>query len=533
MNLPGLTGSAPVEVAWEKRTPRGQGDRLIVAGLTLLAVALRVPYLGRAYWIDEGITIGISSHRLSQIPTLLHEDGSPPLFYLVLHFWIRAFGTSEIATHFLPLLLSLLCIPAGYWAGREIFGRRAGLVAAALMATSPFLNWYSTETRMYSLVVLLSIVGLTLAWRAFRDRDPGVALGAVVVLAALLYTHNWGLYLTAATGLTLFGVAWYRGDRRLAWWVAGCDAAVFVLWLPWLSVFLYEAGNTAAPWAVRPNLGDFFADPSTALGGTIGILVVPLLVLGAAWSRRAAPTTATMSAAGPLAAIAMSTTLAGFLGAQLEPSWTVRYLAVIVGPFLLAAAGALSASRPGWWVAMGTCVLLVAWALIGLVLPNPNARYAKDNMAAVARAASARLKPGDLVVITQTEQTAVAAHYLPGGLEYVTPTGPVSDTGVVDWRDIVGRLQQAVPCQAVAPSLDALPVGAAVLEINPARALGQSGTAWSRAVRYQLVAVDDLIARDPALKPVAVYQPGLKRAPYAPVYGVLFVKTDDRAACPA
>ncbi len=531
MNLPGLTGSAPVEVAWEKRTPVLERDRLIVAGLTLLAMALRVPYLGRAYWIDEGITIGISSHHVARIPALLHEDGSPPLFYVVLHFWIRAFGTSEIATHFLPLLLSLLCVPAGYWAGRELFGRRAGLAAAALMATNPFLNWYSTETRMYSMVVLFSIVGLTLAWRAFRDRNLRAALGSVVAFAALLYTHNWGLYLTAATGLTLFGVAWYRGDRTLAWWVAGCQAVVFVLWLPWLPAFLYEAGNTAAPWAVRPNLGDFFADPSTALGGTIGILVVPLLVLGAAWSRRAAPARA-MSAAGPLAAIAMLTTLAGFLGAQLEPSWTVRYLAVIVGPFLLAAAGALAASRPGWWVAMGASVLLVGWALIGLVLPNPNARYAKDNMAAVARAAAARLHPGDLVVVTQTEQTAVAAHYLPSGLEYVTPTGPVTDTGVVDWRDIVGRLQQAVPCQAVAPSLDALPVGATVLEVNPARALGQSGTAWSRAVEYQLVAVDDLIAQDPALKQVAVYRPGLKRTPYAPVYGVLFVKTSDLPACP-
>jgi 4-amino-4-deoxy-L-arabinose transferase-like glycosyltransferase len=499
-----------------------------------------VPYLGRAYWIDEGISIGIASHHLSQIPALLHEDGSPPLFYLLLHVWIRAFGTSEIATHALPLLVSLACIPVGYWAGREVFGRRAGLVAAALMATNPFLNWYSTETRMYPLVVLLSTVGLTLAWRAFRDRSQRDALAAVVAFAALLYTHNWGLYLTVATGLILFGVAWFRGDHGLAWRVVGCEAAIFLLWLPWLPAFLYQAGNTAAPWAVRPDLAYFFADPSTALGGTIGILVVPLLVLGAVWSRRAAPAAvwsrraapaAAMWAAGPIAAIGMLTTVAGFLGAQLDPSWTVRYLAVIVAPFLLAAAGALSASRQGSRVAVIICSLLAGWAVIGLVLPNPGARYAKDNMAAVARAAAARLEPGDLVVVTQTEQTAVAAHYLPGGLDYVTPTGPVWDPGVVDWRNIAGRLEQAVPCEAVAPSLDALPVGAAVLEINPARALGKSGTLWSRAVYHQLVAVNDLIIQDPALKLVAVYQPHLKPAPYAPVYGMLFVKTSELPAC--
>jgi hypothetical protein len=530
LSAPELTASAPVEVARARRTPWRQHDGVLIGILVLLAVALRVPYLGRAYWIDEGISIGISSHHLSQIPGLLHEDGSPPLFYLLLHWWMAVFGTSEVATHLLPLLVSLLCIPAGYWAGRELFGRGAGVAAAALMATSPFLNWYSTETRMYTMVVLFSTVGVTLAWKAFRDRSPGVAGVAVVVFAALLYTHNWGIYLTIATGLTLFGTAWWRRDHRLAWWVAGCETAVFLLWLPWLPAFLYQAGNTAAPWAVRPDLSYLVADPSTALGGTIGILVVPLLVLGAVWSGRVAPAAA-MSAAGPIAVIAVLTTLAGFLGAQLQPSWTVRYLAVIVGPFLLAAAGALGASRQGRRVVMVVCSVLVGWALIGLVLPNPGARYAKDNMAAVARAASSRLKPGDLVVVTQTEQTAVAAHYLPAGLEYVTPTGPVSDPGVVDWRNIADRLQQADPCEAVAPSLDALPVGASVMEINPARALGKSGTVWSKAVQHQLVAVDELIIQDPALKLVAVYRPRLKPAPYAPVYGMLFVKTSALTAC--
>jgi 4-amino-4-deoxy-L-arabinose transferase-like glycosyltransferase len=521
---------AQAGVARERRARLLRQDSVIVGGLTLLAIALRVPYLGRAYWIDEGISIGIASHRLSHIPALLHEDGSPPLFYFALHFWVRAFGTSEIATHSLPLALSLACIPAGYWAGREIFGRRAGLVAAALMATNPFLNWYSTETRMYPLVVLFAIVGLTFAWRAFRDRSQRDAMWAVVVFAAILYTHDWGIYLTAATGLTLFTVAWYRGDHRLAWWVAGCGGATFLLWLPWVPAFLYQAGNTAAPWAIRPDLAYFFADPSTALGGTIGIIVVPLLVLGAAWSKRAAPAAA-MSPAGPLAAIGMLTTLAGFLGAQLVPSWTVRYLAVIVAPFLLAAAGALAASRQGRRVAILACSILTGWALIGLVLPNPGARYAKDNMAAVARAASGLLRPGDVVVITQTEQIAVAAHYLPNWLQYVTPTGPVSDPGVVDWRNIADRLRGANPCQAVAPSIDALPVGSAVLEINPDRALGKSGTKWSKAVYQQLVAVGDLIIQDPALKLVAVYNPDLKPAPYAPVYGMLFVKTNYSSAC--
>ena len=76
-------------------------DRTVVAALVVLAFLLRVPNLGRAYWIDEGISVGIASHPLRQIPGLLRQDGSPPLFYVVLHFWMQAFGNSPVNTHLL------------------------------------------------------------------------------------------------------------------------------------------------------------------------------------------------------------------------------------------------------------------------------------------------------------------------------------------------------------------------------------------------------------------------------------------------
>ena len=43
----------------------------------------------RQFWKDEAITTGIASHSLSAIPGVLRHDGSPPLFYLLLHFWMQ------------------------------------------------------------------------------------------------------------------------------------------------------------------------------------------------------------------------------------------------------------------------------------------------------------------------------------------------------------------------------------------------------------------------------------------------------------
>jgi hypothetical protein len=505
-------------------------DRIVVWALVGLAFLLRVPNLGRAYWIDEGISVGIASHPVRQIPGLLKLDGSPPLFYLALHVWMGVFGTSPVGTHLLSLFVSLVAVPLGYWAGCELFDRRAGLAAAALLATNPFLNWYSTETRMYPIVVVLALIGLVCAVRAMRERAWRDVAGAVLAFAALLYTHNWGVYLFAATALILGVAAWARRDKQLALGVAGAAGAVVVLWLPWLPTLVDQVRSTAAPWAISPNIGYFFADQSTALGGTLGVVVAPLLLGAALLVNRRRPA-GENELSRLLAAIAILTALFGWLAAQVEPSWTVRYLAVIVAPFLLAAAGALAWNRAGRAVIAFTCVLLVGWSAIGSLLPNPNADYAKSNVAAVARAAAPELAPGDVVVVTQTEQLAVLAHYLPKGLIYVTPTGPVSDPYVVDWRNIISRLKAARPCATVNPVISTLPFGSHVLEINPVRELGARNSAWYRAVNGQIAAVDRLLALDPGLQAVSSYAEAEKPRPYAPVVGELFARVPGADPC--
>lgn len=507
-------------------------DRLIVAGLVLLALGLRVPTISRYYWIDESISIGIASHPLGQIPALLRLDGSPPLWYVLLHFWLLAFGSTPVSTHVMALLFSLAVVPLAYWSGQQLFGRNAGLCAAALAATNPYLNWYATENRMYTLVVALSLVALTLTVKAVRDRRALDAAGAVVAFAALDYTHNWGLYLTTVTGLVLLWLVWRERDLRLGAWVLGCGAAVFLAYLPWLPSFLEQAAVTAAPWAVAPGLGDLFADPSTAIAGTAGAVVVPALVAAVWWTRRRRLRTPNPTAAF-LAAAAIGTTLIGWVAAQIEPSWTIRYLGVTVAPWLLAAAGTLAVCRFGRRVVYGACAVLAAWAVVGALLPNPHPLDAKDNAAAVSAAASSYLQAGDLVVVTQTEQVPVLAHYLPAGLHYLNPMGPVSDPYVVDWKHIVSRLQQARACSAILPSIRRLPVGRSILEINPLYAVGSAGSAWYEAAHHQVVSDDALLAKDPALHMQRSFVQAISPKPYSPVIGVLFKKVSNAvpAAC--
>ena len=64
-------------------------------------------------------------------------------------------GRSEESVHGLSVLFAALCVPAAFWAGWTLFGRRAGWIAALLAAVNPFLTQYAQEGRMYALVALL------------------------------------------------------------------------------------------------------------------------------------------------------------------------------------------------------------------------------------------------------------------------------------------------------------------------------------------------------------------------------------------
>ena len=160
--------------------------------LFLLAVStfLRTESLGESLWMDEGLSIGIASQPLFDIPGVLRVDGSPPLYYMLLSVWMDVFGDGPAETQALSVLVALIAVPGGMWAGWSLFGRRAGLICAALCAVNPFLTGYAQETRMYSMMLVLSLLATAAFLHVFAyGRRRYLPLFAVM-LALMLYTHN-------------------------------------------------------------------------------------------------------------------------------------------------------------------------------------------------------------------------------------------------------------------------------------------------------------------------------------------------------
>ena len=470
-----------------------------VVALTAVSLYLRTRALGAGFWIDEGLSVGIGSHALLDIPGLLEQDGSPPLYYLLLHVWMELFGDGERATHGLSVGFAVLCVPAAFWAGRALYDARTGWVAGGLAAINPFLTYYAEETRMYAVLALLGLLLAATFVRVYADRDRRFLPVFAAVLALLLYTHNWGMFLALGTVAAL---AWlYRiadpAERRplVRDALIGYGAAALV-YLPWLPTLLFQARHTGAPWAERPNLDTLLSSLGIVFGGaTTGIAV--FLVAGSGLAnvlRDASPKGRRTAVLGILTATAI---LAAFLASQVSPAFANRYFAAFVGPLLLlAAAGLTHAGRLG----------LVCLALLTLYWFDPRTSQleSKSNVRSVAGSIQQFVTTGDVVVSTHPEQLPLLAYYLPEGVRYATSMGPVADPRVMDWRDALSKLRARKPGPAADEAVRRLRTGQELVLVQPILRTARWGAPWTALVRKRSVQWERKLDHDPRVRREAV-----------------------------
>ena len=474
------------------------------AGAALLALlvvsfVLRSTALDAGFWIDEALAVGISSHDLLDIPGVLKQDGSPPLYYLLLHGWMQAFGTSEQVTHVLSLSFALLAIPAALWAARSLFGARAGWIAAALAALNPFLTYYAQETRMYALLALLGILVAATFMHAFALRDRRFLPLFALAMAAMLYTHNWALFVGAGTVAALGALwRWTEPGKRRAFVKDALLAygGVALLFLPWLPTLVDQARHTGAPWAERPDADALLSALGLVLGGaTTGIAIMLVAGNGIAVLVREASPRARRTAA--LTILTVAAVALAWLASQVSPAFANRYFAVFVGPMvLLAAVGLTHSGRLG----------LVCLALVCVFWLDTRSTQleTKSNVRSVAASIQTLVTAGDLVVSTHPEQLPLLSYYLPDGVRYGTSLGPVEDPRVFDWRDALDRLRAAKPRPTARAAVDTLAKGEELVLVQPILRTAQWGAPWTSLVRKRSVQWERRLDADSRVRREAV-----------------------------
>ncbi len=156
--------------------------------ILLLALILRLINLNQSLWLDEGIQWWASTtFPLKHLVTeYIKGDFNPPLFHIIIHFWTKLFGTSEIALRLPSVIFGVLTVLYAYKIAK-IKKIKPNLVAL-LVATAPLLIYYSQEARMYSLAAFTA----TAAIYYFLKKNK---LAFIISTMLMLYSHylTWTL----------------------------------------------------------------------------------------------------------------------------------------------------------------------------------------------------------------------------------------------------------------------------------------------------------------------------------------------------
>ena len=231
---------------------------LILCLILLLALSLRFYRLdGQSLWADEGNSAALALRSLSTITRDAAHDIHPPLYYYLLHVWVRLWGHGEIALRSLSALAGSMLVCATFLLGKELFHRRVAYIAAFVAAISPFQVYYSQETRMYILVALWSALAALFFVRWTKSwTQPGNTARRHAILSALLYTcfttaalytHYFAfavpLVTNLAYGLGMIAFPALRQFRRIAAWTTA-QLVIVALYSPWLCL----AGGQLTTW---------------------------------------------------------------------------------------------------------------------------------------------------------------------------------------------------------------------------------------------------------------------------------------------
>ncbi len=452
-----MTGMMRTGAVWPALCKLAKHDRCVVGGILLLALALRFYDLtGESLWYDEAYSVWTSSMNILSPWLLWQWQVEFPLYYWLLHIWIRLNGAGEFSVRAFGAIAGAVSIWPMYYLGRDLgqalgAGRKVGIIGALLLAVNPFHIWYSQEVRMYAWAVLTTIGSLYAFWRIVRGARWPWWLAHVLLTGLTFHLHYYIGWMVLAQNLYYVGWLWLSGRglfTRTGWplfrrWLLH-QVGVLVLALPAFFVFYTKAvGLNQWGWLAErygpPGLAQVIdlvlvyvlglAFPGPRAARWVVLLVTGAVLAFGLWQalRRArgasnreasetgAPDTESVWQSYALAAVTTVVPIAAvLLMGQWSAVWVPRYLLLFLPSFLLLLALSLGGGRNAAggarrWRTSAAIVLLAAsvYAIAGMF-----AEFQKEQWRDVTAYVRGRATDKDLLVLIDGDCRVPLGYYM-------------------------------------------------------------------------------------------------------------------------
>ena len=258
-------------------------DNKLIVLLAILSIGLflRIYDLGgESIWLDERESVRFASLNLSDIFFL--SERNPPLYNIILHWWINLFGDSEFSIRFPSVIFGSLSIFMMYKVGNQIFDKNVGIISSLLLGLSVFHIRYSQEARMYSLSFLLTLLSIYFFIRFFKNRSCKVLISYILFSILLMYSHIYGIFIIISQNIYLIVLFFSSKELfrlNIKRWIL-TQSLLIILFIPWIKIFIAQIFGVVKGgfWVPTPSLLSIVKSFGAYSGGILLFLLFLILL---------------------------------------------------------------------------------------------------------------------------------------------------------------------------------------------------------------------------------------------------------------
>ena len=205
-------------------------------------------FLTQSFWRDEAFSYFMAKKSIIEMVFLTAKDFSPPLYYFILHFWMKVFGSSEIALRSLSIIFFWATIYVAFLFLNNIFKmkEKKAFFYLFLFIINPLLLRYAFEARMYSMFAFFA----SLSYYAFYKKDNRLYLLSTI---AGLFTHYFML-------LVVFSQLFFLiiNKKSVEYIKKKFIYLSLIAFSPWVVFFFNQNNLPTSFWINKPHLKDIF-----------------------------------------------------------------------------------------------------------------------------------------------------------------------------------------------------------------------------------------------------------------------------------
>jgi len=342
--------------------------------------------------LDEAQSLFQTNRDVSGILYLVAQDVHVPFYHVLLHYWLLLFGQDIFTARLLSLMFFVGTILMTYVLGAYAFGRRSiGLFAALLVTISPFMNWYGSEARMYTMLAFMASLHLFLFLKSMREPAPKYWILWTIIAILGLYTHYFFVFVLFAelVAAVLLRKQFKHPRPIRSIIIAGAVAGASLV--PWvLYVFGLGFASNTQPALTQPSAGDLFDTYAQFIFGfqtsavnTAIISLWPIAVLLGFFALQRGGKKVPVETAVFVLVATLPVIMAFIISVTIRPFYLSRYLIVSLPALLIFIAWLLTRYRRWVGVTIGSLLVVIIAALFVVQVVNPNTPVKEDYKVAV------------------------------------------------------------------------------------------------------------------------------------------------------